>query len=339
MISSVKDYLNLPYFITLDFSQSTLEDLNFQSAYLYGDATTEAMCFYFLNEVASHVMLNANNRPLTSLERRILVDEYAYFLGNSSHAYLYLWYICIREARHLPGSLKSLSKSLHPKTVELLTVVKQQSSLIYQTFIGLIQSVQLSNSVTVPLVALAKDLVFIFSQCKWPSSYGGKAWARIAECLYRFVSGVTNYETTLDTMYTLAHNTGNIFNKGMCYSGAVGLPITLDLQRAGMLGAFMSSPESYPGVAVPKESIALMSEVLEAIKKEDYIQFGEVDWDKVSELSPTNNDYKHHKSKSKTTSTNKIVTNSVQQKVQASTATMFSIPFLKGVHTSVGGSS
>src|SRR5208283_4005185 len=81
-----------------------------------------------------------------------------------------------------------------------------------------------------------KGLAWQFYKCKWAGGYGGKKWGVVTDCLARFVTGEFSAEMMLDTVWTLAHNGGPIFNKGQfyaCYGHT--LYRILDVQRSGQI--------------------------------------------------------------------------------------------------------
>ena len=51
----------------------------------------------------------------------------------------------------------------------------------------------------------------------WSGGYGGPKWGAVAETLRKMVYGEISPEMFSDTGFTLAHNDGPIFNKGMLY--------------------------------------------------------------------------------------------------------------------------
>jgi len=68
------------------------------------------------------------------------------------------------------------------------------------------------------------------------SSYGGKPWGHIADTLKKLVLGETSPEMFTDTAWTLAHNNGPMFNKGMLYKQYTqSLYKILDVQRSGQI--------------------------------------------------------------------------------------------------------
>jgi hypothetical protein len=66
--------------------------------------------------------------------------------------------------------------------------------------------------------------------------FGGRAWGAIADCLVSFVDGTYSPEVMLDVVWTLCHNNGAIFNKGMFYESYTNtLYRILDIQRSGQI--------------------------------------------------------------------------------------------------------
>lgn len=59
----------------------------------------------------------------------------------------------------------------------------------------------------------AKYAKELFSLDGWANAYGGKAWAQIADVLYRYESGQWDAWLFVDRMITLQHNTGSALNK------------------------------------------------------------------------------------------------------------------------------
>lgn len=96
------------------------------------------------------------------------------------------------------------------------------------------------NTPAVSLGAYVDYLVGAFG-LSFSSSFGGSKWEAIAKCLQGFVNGAVSASVMLDTSFTLSHNTGPIYNKGMFYLGSTDLIHTLDTQRAGLIPNFVHS--------------------------------------------------------------------------------------------------
>jgi hypothetical protein len=78
---------------------------------------------------------------------------------------------------------------------------------------------------------------YLFFKGKFSGGYGGEPWAMITQCLNNFFKGKLSPELLLDQSYTLAHNNGPMFNKGMFFSHQETNDMykTLDLQAAGKI--------------------------------------------------------------------------------------------------------
>lgn len=196
---------------------------------------TSALQFYLLNHAAALIRKQRGpHEPLPEIEQRLVQRYYARNSLAAIRASYYLLLICTRESRHLtnPGVLHpKLGKELGPEVVAFNAKIKGTGSEVaYQTF--------LNQPPACPLGVYARALQYIFYQGKFNSGYGGPAWGKVADCLVNFVLGLYSPEMMLDTIWTLCHNNGPIFNKGMLYAGyasAQGVQKLLDVQRSGQV--------------------------------------------------------------------------------------------------------
>jgi len=121
-----------------------------------------------------------------------------------------------------------------------------------------------------------------FYKSKWNSGYGGKAWGNIADCLCRFVKGEFSAEMMLDTIWTLSHNNGPIFNKSLFYKmyHLDAIIRILDVQRSGQIPEAILHDGYIAGYRTPE----LYNHML-ALKERFPDKIGDyVDWDKVEIL-------------------------------------------------------
>jgi hypothetical protein len=84
--------------------------------------------------------------------------------------------------------------------------------------------------------AFANLAGILFTECQWNSSYGGKAWAGIAEGYIRLIKAHTHEElqVAIDHAYDLQHNTGTALNKVKDFninSSMTWLQLALDHKR------------------------------------------------------------------------------------------------------------
>ncbi len=193
----------------------------------------EALWFYGMNHgmalIASH---RAPYEPL-SQEELDFVRTYHKVLGPKAvRAFYYLLLICVRESRHVHATAafdKDLQKKFGAAALMFNKAIRGAGSTgAYQKFLSAPPASQLG-----PFV---KSLAWNFYNGKFSGGYGGPAWGKVADCLVRFVTGEFTAEMMLDTVWTLAHNNGPIFNKGMLYGGyGPYLLRILDVQRSGQM--------------------------------------------------------------------------------------------------------
>lgn len=193
---------------------------------------TEALWFYFMNHALSEVQ--KERAPLEPLGSDLkLVESYYNILNEKAvRAFYYLLLICIRESRHLHNVAKT-----HAEISDLYT--KHTSAFNALMISG--NGEKYSNFIKAPpdttIGNLCSSLRHIFYKGSFSKGYGGKAWGQVADCLVKFVNGTYSAEVMLDTVWTLSHNNGPIFNKGMLYINqhTITLRRVLDVQRAGQI--------------------------------------------------------------------------------------------------------
>lgn len=146
--------------------------------------------------------------------------------------FYYLLLICTRESRHAGGtSGKKKVYDMHPeiRTFHQNHVQDSSASSAVQAIID--------NAPDVTLGEYTQFLVRMFTYPSYSSGFGGKAWKEVATPLNDFVQGKISAEIMMDTAFTLAHNNGPIFNKGMLYTGysKPAIDKILDVQRSGQI--------------------------------------------------------------------------------------------------------
>ena len=70
----------------------------------------------------------------------------------------------------------------------------------------------------ITIVDYLDAIMTIYEVNNFDKSYGGPAWADITEHLLKFCYGEINTEVFIDQTFSLEHNTGQIFNKGIVFS-------------------------------------------------------------------------------------------------------------------------
>ncbi|NIT54881.1 MAG: hypothetical protein GWN00_01135 [Aliifodinibius sp.] len=246
----------------------------------------EAMDFYLLNHVYSET-INKKHRcmPLTQNER---VFESLYFSVVENigvKAFYYLFLICFREMRHMKTAtyndhplMNKAIKFYSSDTVNLLkNIVSMSSENIFEFLRNNHSEVQV-----IPLVAAVK---FFFDNGKWSKGYGGKAWGRVTKCLLMFLQGDITFEMMVDTVWTLAHNNGPIFNKGYGYYKVKHLITVLDIQRSGQIpNMFFSHQHGVSYLGLGGSSVGLYERIKEKFGGVCPGVTGHLDWFLVESL-------------------------------------------------------
>ena len=181
---------------------------------------------------------------LSLIDRELALDEpvgkYKKFLDSyhdSMHwktlrMFYYLLLICTRESRHAGGTKGKMKVyNMHPELKHFHKTYVQDSSA--ESAINAI----IDNAPDVTLGEYTQFLVRMFTYPSYNGGFGGKAWKEVAIPLNEFVQGNISATIMMDTAFTLAHNNGPIFNKGMLYSGynSTAIKKILDVQRSGQI--------------------------------------------------------------------------------------------------------
>lgn len=197
-----------------------------------GVPESNALWFYGLNHAVS--LISERHAPYERLpdQCRSILDLYHTEMAHRTpRAFYYLLFICIREARHNLSITEDHSKMADQFGYQIANFFKQVNggeAGIHSKF--------LTEPPDATLGAFVDCLRWQFYTSKWSGGFGGKAWGAVADCLGRFVNGEFSPEMMLDTIWTLAHNNGPIFNKGLLYCKYTGHLIRLlDIQRAGQI--------------------------------------------------------------------------------------------------------
>jgi hypothetical protein len=261
----------------------------------------EAIRFYTLNHLASVVKSKFTlNEPLPAWAVQIMQRYMVEVTAQSQRAFFYLLAICTREARHMYSN----------KVADAFFV---QAEKEYGTpFMNFCKNLPGGEEEAMKAVEnnppdctagqYIAGLSYIFYKGKWASSFGGAKWGNVTDCLLHAVQGKTSMEMMIDTCYTLAHNGGPIFNKGMMYGHYTGqFTRILDIQRSGQMPELALDKDKYGILIVPE-----MAQLVKLAQTEVPDQFGTyVDWYKVQSMGAVGNylseqkqqDKKHPKKK------------------------------------------
>lgn len=191
---------------------------------------SEALWFYALNQGLAYVRRDKElYEPLGEFHG--FVERYYDILSPKAvRAFYYLLLICSREARHLKHT-EGLEKQIIKKFGS--TAWKWTSATMGESDV---KSKLVNSPPDLSLGYYVGALRHVFYHGKWSSGYGGPAWGEVTDCLCRFVHGETSPELMMDTVWTLAHNNGPIFNKGMLYQAySSTIYKILDVQASGQI--------------------------------------------------------------------------------------------------------
>ncbi|CAM6004391.1 unnamed protein product [Sphagnum balticum] len=280
---TIADYRARPHTSNCDFGSQTVAEtvVNYQQ-YLSKGVTKNAkpeelaIYFYLLNAACAAIMQQVDkNQPLTKEQLAILDFYYAALEEIGYRTFFYLFLICTREARHWHQgkAVKELTKK-YGKYVTFFGQIPDSSSHI----INHLASAAFTTKFT--LKEFTNLLYDVFNEGDFSSSFGGKKWAQCTQPLRDFVNGGITMEMLLDTAWTLAHNTGPIFNKGMLFATQDNAELLkiLDVQRAGQI----------PNLVMFKESTYVTPDHLKTLVmcQKALPDFGNeaVNWQKVVDL-------------------------------------------------------
>jgi hypothetical protein len=197
--------------------------------------------FYLLEHAVGTLRSRLMPGDVLAPQERALMEEYNSFATDAAlRAAHYLFLICCRESRHAFPSDKDGKKAFAEKMPAGLWLTEGGNLLCKFPDLADVDAVcaVIRNDCGDArwLGQITKFLVATFFNAKFNNSYGGPKWGVVANCLNEFVHGRTTAAMMLDTVWTLEHNTSNIFNKGMLYHDAGScMRAVLDAQRAGLI--------------------------------------------------------------------------------------------------------
>lgn len=191
-----------------------------------------ALWFYGMNHGVSLIASRrAPLEPMTGWEVEFVEKYYSEMTARAVRAFYYLLLICTREARH--------NKSLAKDSKKIAEQFGEPAAAFFKSIKGGepgIHKALLENPPAITIGAYVEALRWQFYNSSWNGGYGGKAWGMVTDCLCRFVKGEYSAEMMLDTVWTLSHNNGPIFNKGLFYCMySHNLIRILDIQRSGQV--------------------------------------------------------------------------------------------------------
>lgn len=204
----------------------------------YAKPEVEAIWFYMTNHAVAEVrQMFGMDEPLG--EFLPLVEDYQRMLSEKAvRMFYYILLITTRESRHLhSGNVKD---KLEDKYGESFS--KFQGKLNSKGSDGAASYMQ-NHPPEIKLGPYCDALTYLFNEGGFSGGYGGKPWGAVAHCIREFVYGRYSAEMMMDTAFTLCHNNGPIFNKGMLYEtyNKSAIVKILDVQRSGQIPQLVES--------------------------------------------------------------------------------------------------
>lgn len=239
---------------------------------------TAALQFYLLQHAMSDIRQRFGpDQPMGDVAE--IVEAY-HKLGVDlgQRMFVYLMMICTRESRHTKGTT-----AFHAKA-------KNKFGAVFKDSIDRMAGMHPAAAITIflksppkmDLGTYCKGMAWLFYNGQFTGGFAGPLWGKIAELLETFVSGEISAEIMLDTAFTLAHNGGPIFNKGMAFHGydSTKLLLVLNVQATGQIPHMIGSLGSYPELKtyVSSEAVGMYNTCRE--KLGDTFG-GPIDWFKV----------------------------------------------------------
>jgi len=202
----------------------------------------EAILFYLLNDAFGRLGSQFDKKENLSEEADALARLYLKKASESSaRLFYYILTIITREARHAPSHCIA---KLDPqyKITEFIKGLKSNASS--STAADYMKDGCASTLSGVSLGEYVAGIVDVFKKWGNPNNFGGKPWAEIAEVLRKVVFGEISLELMNDLSWSLAHNNGPMFNKGMLYDHYTKeLLKILDVQRSGQIREYVANGE------------------------------------------------------------------------------------------------
>ena len=241
---------------------------------------TSALNFYALNHCRAILGQKFHNlEPLSSKDELIVNKFYEVTNAEAIRNFYYLLLICTRESRHAQGhclyDLHKLVTAKHSKECS------DFNAKIHNSGSTGAWNALLKSPPNTSIGQFCRSLQTIFYEGSFNSGFGGPAWGKIADCLVNFVEGIYSGLVMVDTVWTLNHNNGPIYNKQMLFSDySDTLVRILDVQRSGqVIEAIRSDKKIAPYAS------AMIEEFIARFEEFHPDAFGHyVDWFKVENL-------------------------------------------------------
>lgn len=281
------DLSNLP---TAVFSEATAK---YRKTCGHTSPTEDAVSFYTLNHAASIIRSAFTaNETLPDWAQTIMATYTEVAVAQGERMLHYILSITTREMRHLGshgkgdkfGKIGAAAGPVMQAFIEKIVTMDESAAVQY--YMNHPPKATIGQYITAMSVGFHKGGWGQAGQC----SYGGPKWGQVADAAAAMLTGVTSMEMLVDTGFTLAHNGGPIFNKGMMYGGqdATRLLQILDVQRSGQMLDVMldSNTLGLPKTAVAVQAVSLIQTHCPLDAQGKPTLKGSVDWHLVDALRP-----------------------------------------------------
>lgn len=248
-MTTLNELLNFPFTNKIDISNVPVAEVMTVLRNTYGNnpysgsivsPESEALEFYMANHVIALIRTKTTEGIVLTDVNAQLVKLYSERTSNVAvRAFAYLLLICTREMRHLVSASALGCEIINvemPVFYWIKNHVKDTDSASSAKQIW-------SGDIPFNMGEYTTVLEKMFRKGTWSSDgFGGPAWAEVTKCLRDYVNGTLTAEMMVDTVWTLCHNNGPIFNKGMLYhSYTPEIYRILDVQRAGQVPQYQWS--------------------------------------------------------------------------------------------------
>jgi hypothetical protein len=254
-----------------DFGQATKE---YRKKCGQTSPDTDALEFYTLNHCAAIAKKQFTpNEPLPEWAIFVLKNYTDTAASQGKRMLHYILSICTQEMRHLHvGYLQDdWWNSVAPEMKKFICDNHEVEAV----------KSYMDHAPDATVGQFMEAMSYGFHKGKWSGGYGGHAWGKVADACVEFLNGKTSMEMLVDTGFTLAHNNGPIFNKGMMYDSYSGSFIKiLDIQRSGQMPEYILDKD-YSFITKSAHVVEAVQQVLKA--RPDEFR-GWVDWNQVIKM-------------------------------------------------------
>lgn len=224
MFKTINDYRSHFFFNRIKNHDVTLKNIGeYANAHKLFNGKTEpedcALNFYLLSHAFKYFESNKDKNDLLNENEHSFMS---FFLSYNEEiflkSFLYLLSIVNKESRHIYISnhdKRLLKRNYGQEMYDYTKMISKKSrEKDYKANKAISSCKDLPN---VPLYLFLEHIEDIFSESDFEDSYGGEPWANITKCLKKYIDGFYSPEIMVDTMWSLSHNSGCIFDKDVIF--------------------------------------------------------------------------------------------------------------------------